>query len=183
MRATGLFLLSITPLLACDTALTAPERDDEAPVQTEHLRYQLTRDVWPLPDGPVVHLHSSIGYRYRNPTDRTIYVVKCSSVSFQLQKLDDEGEWTDIWAGSDYERCLGPPTVIPAREEISGTLKVGGFEPNRQAWPQFATADLQGVYRMVLLNAVYLDDPADYPDGTPVEIDYLYSNQFALEVG
>ncbi len=182
MRAKHLLLLSIVLALACGS-LTAPDRDQAAPVQTDHLRYQLSREVLPLPDGPVVQLRGVIGYGYRNLADRSIYVVKCETISFQLQRLGDDDEWSDVWAGSDYARCLGPPTVIPAGGEISDTLEVGGFEPNSQAWPQFATRDWKGIYRMILRGAVYLDDPADYPEGTPVEPEYLYSNQFVLEPG
>lgn len=182
MRSASLILLSLALLLACDLDPTGLVRDASAPLQTDRLHYVIQRQVWELPDGPVARFQASIGYRYRNPTERTVYLVQCRSVSFRLQKRADMGDWTDVWAGPDYERCLGPPTVIPPDERISGTLELTGFEPNRQAWPQFSTADLVGLYRLTLISAVYLDDPASYPDGTLVEPDQLYSNQFELSV-
>ena len=182
LRVAMRVLVGSVIVIGCGT-LTAPERDLNAPLQTDALRYQLTREVWDLPAGPVVRLDGAhIGYEYRNPTQQTIYVVKCRLVNFLLLRLSDDNEWRDMWAGSDPTRCLGPPTVIPPGEEIADTLQVGGFEPTPYAAPEFASADWPGIYRMILLSAIYLDDPADYPEGIPVEEEHLYSNQFVLEV-
>ena len=179
---TSFMVTAVSMFLACASDPTGLVRDEAAPLQTDRLRYKLEREVQQFATGPVARFQASIKYRYRNPTTQTIYVVKCETESFQLQKRVQGEEWLDVWAGPDYARCLSPPTVIEPSAEIRGTLEVLGHEPNHQAWPQFAMADLDGVYRLILLSAIYLDDPADYPDGLPVSLEHLYSNEFVLEV-
>ena len=182
LPATSLVVTAVSIFMACAWDPTGLVRDEAAPLQTDRLRYKLEREVQQFATGPVARFQTSIKYRYRNPTTQTIYVVKCETESFQLQKRVQGGEWLDVWAGPDYARCLSPPTVIEPSAEIRGTLEVLGHEPNHQAWPQFAMADLDGVYRLILLSAIYLDDPADYPDGLPVSLEHLYSNELVLEV-
>jgi hypothetical protein len=173
---------AVSVFVACASDPTGLVRDEAAPLQTDRLRYKLVGEVLQFPGGPVARFQTSIKYGYRNPTTRTIYVVKCETESFRLEKRVESGEWLEVWAGPDYARCLGPPTVIEAGVEIWGSLEIVGYERNGQAGPQFAMADLDGVYRLILLSAMYLDDPADYPDGLPVELEHRYSNEFVLEV-
>ncbi len=187
MRPLTLILTGVGLLLGCDSEATDPEptdliRDEAAPVQTGSLLYVLERDAVQGSNGWLRRLQTFIDYRYTNPTDQTIYIVKCRTVSFRLEKLGVTGEWVAVWAGRDYTRCLGEPTVVQSGAMLSGTLEVSGYEPNSQAWPQFAVPDMEGVFRLILLSAVYLEDASEYPDGIEVEPEHLYSNHFELRV-
>ncbi len=188
MKQSLLIPAFVVLVLGCDSTPTEPLpttdiiRDETAPIQTGSLLYLLDRTEMPGSSGILRWLETIIDYSYTNPTDETIYIVKCQSVAFTLERRDDTGKWIKIWAGSDYARCLGEPTVVRSGATLTGALEVSGFEPNSQAWPQFPMSDISGVFRMVLLGAVYLDDPSDYPDGVAVEFEYLYSNLFELRV-
>lgn len=183
-----LILALVALMLGCDSGPTEPLpttdviRDETAPIQTGSLLYLLDRTETRTGSGIVRGLETIIDYSYTNPTDETIYIVKCQSVAFALERRGDTGKWIEIWAGGDPARCLGPPTVVPSGATLTGALQVSGYEPNSRAWPQFPMSDISGVFRMVLSGAVYLEDPADYPRGVAVEFEYLYSNQFELRV-
>lgn len=56
------------------------------------------------------------------------------------------------------------------------------YEPNDQVGPWFSTEPVNGLHRLVLLRAIYLNDPSEYPDGTQVATEHVRSNEFRLEV-
>jgi len=187
MKWRYLILGSVVLSLGCDsrpTDLTPTDivRDEAAPVQTGSLLYFLDETEEQDAADILRRFETAIDYTYTNPTAQTIYVVKCRSVAFRLEKRGDTGNWIKVWAGSDYARCLGEPTVVHAGAIFTGTLAVFGYERNTQEWPQFSGPDMEGIFRLVLLGAVYLADPSDYPDGIEVETDYLYSNRFELRL-
>ncbi len=172
--------------LGCDTSptellTTDVIRDETAPIQTGSLLYLLDRTETRGTNGRILEgIRTSIDYAYTNPTDQTIYVAKCLLIGFRLDRRGDTGKWVEFWNGPDYTRCLGEPTVVSSGGTLGGTLEVFGFEPNVPGIPRFPVSDISGVYRMVLLGALYLDDPSEYPDGVLVESEHLSSNQFEL---
>jgi hypothetical protein len=188
MRQPFLILAFIALVLGCESTPTEPLpttdliRDETAPIQTGSLLYLLDQTETPGSYGIVRGLKTIIDYSYTNPTEATIYIVKCQSVSFALERRGDTGKWVKIWAGRDYARCLGQPTIVGSGATLTGALQVSGYEPDSKALPRFPMSDISGVFRMVLLGAVYLEDPSDYPDGVAVEFEYLYSNEFELRV-
>lgn len=155
-------------------------RDRTAPLQTNRLSYRVTREVEPGSE-LVTRLSTSISYEYRNPLVEPIYVVKCKSINFDLQKQGSDGAWTSVWGGPDPTRCLGPATTVNPGGALEGELSILAYEPNQTFGPVIDT-EMSGRFRLLILGAIHLSNPADYPDGPPVETNNVRSNEFQLEL-
>lgn len=126
-------------LPACDTLdWLGPE--DEMPIQTNDLEYELTPD-W-------IGLSVDIPYTYTNRTGRRVYVVNCNG-SFGIRLIrEQDGAWITAWAPV-LNLCLSPPIVIEPNATFTDTLFAWGAPPDSTHYgPNFDLADPSGTYRI-----------------------------------
>jgi hypothetical protein len=175
-------VLIFASLASCGDNPTGLDRDRSAPVQTERLSYSVDRESFSLFDVTADRFSTTIGYEFTNQTGQTVYLVTCHGPSFFLEKKTEGGAWQPVWWGADYEDCLAPAIVIEPDMSYVGLLEVSGFEPHDGIGPNFTTVDLNGVFRLILDSAVFLQNPEDYPRGSSVGTEFLRSNEFKLKV-
>ncbi len=138
-------------LPGCGESLVALGRDEDAPVQTQALSYDL--DVYFLDAGGAFVRSDTIEYQYRNPTDGPREVRFCSTPWVTLERLSDEGVWHVVWVGEEVDRgsggCEGPVEVGPG-ETISATAVIQGGTPGTKTYPVYSADEFGGIYRLVL---------------------------------
>lgn len=121
-----------------------------------------------------------IGVTFTNRTSDTTYFVNCNgSVGVSLEKLI-EGNWRNAWSPV-LPACLSSPiTVAPGATRRMPIEVFGGF-PGSNTYPQFAVAEISGVYRAVWNSAVtrYQNH---LPFGEPLPLAQRTSNRFTLQV-
>jgi hypothetical protein len=146
------------------------ERDTTAPVQTDSLVQHLTRQ------GPQSY-SVDIPFRFRNDTGKTISVVNChGGLNMTLEKRID-GAWETFYQ-PELLMCLSPPIQIAPGQIYQDQFGIYGTVPGTNAWPQFASAELDGEYRLVWGNLVHDYDPNQSGFGSTVGP--LRSNPFLL---
>ena len=139
-------------------------------IQTEELVYALT------PRGNA--LEAEIRYTFENRTGGPVYLVNCGgSFDIALDRLDG-GQWIPAW-GSIIPSCLSPEIRIGRGEVFADTLSVRGAPPGSNAYPQFASPDPSGTYRIRWVVA-YATVQDGLGVGPPVPEEYRVSNSFEL---
>ncbi len=166
-------LLIIATLLcasACDT-YTGPDREDEHPIQTDALLYDLDSDGFGL--------RVDIPYTFTNRSDGAVYLVNCNG-GFGLH-LDREGDdgWQLAWSPV-LNLCLSPPIVIERNATYIDTLRVRAGEYGSNNYPQFDVEDPAGTYRIVWTAALSSFDANASPFGEQIPLEQRISNRFAL---
>lgn len=175
-----LFLLIV--ISGCDGSPSEPGIHEGEPILTDQLSYELVPDTVVILGDTFPLLRTEIDYVLRNQSARPFYIVRCHEPVVLVEKQDPDGGWAPFWLRG-AEDCLGPPIVIEAGKGYEGSFELSGAEAGVEGYsPSFPTNDFEGRYRMAILKVVYLADPADYPDGTPVESDLVRSNSFELTV-
>src|SRR5690606_7265231 len=118
-----------------------------------------------------------VAFRYTNDTGQTTSIVNCNGgLNTSLEKHVD-GTWEQFYDPA-LLMCLSPPIHIAARETYEGTARIHGALPGRNAAPEFASADLDGEYRLVWGSLVH-----DYDENRPgfgEPMGPLRSNPFLL---
>jgi hypothetical protein len=171
------YLTRITPLIvlllgACSHLLEPPVREQEHPLQTDHLEYEVRRS-----DGEV---SVAIPFTYRNETGRTVYVVNCQRIAPPALEKYIDGEWVRAWTAV-VPLCLSPPIVIRPGATYADTLRVFAGKPASDVYPQFTVPEVEGIYRLVWGSVVH-----DYNDrrqgfGEPLPLAERISNPFLLK--
>lgn len=174
-RSTKLWCLAATSLVlaGCD-GITAPARDEGAPLQTDRLSYQLQLDR----NGD---LTTRIPFTYHNSTGDTVYLVNCKGlVPPSLEKWQN-GDWVPAW-GAIVPACLSPPIEVAPGEDFEYTLQVNAARQGSNVQPQFRVADLAGIYRLVWSVPVHHYDAYNAHLGTPLPLKDRISNRFNLRM-
>jgi hypothetical protein len=119
-----------------------------------------------------------IGVKFTNRTSDTTYFTNCNgAVGVSLEKLTD-GNWRNAWSPV-MPACLSPPiAVAPGATRMMPIELFAGF-PGGTAYPQFAVAEITGIYRAVWNSAVtrYQNQ---LPFGEPLPLAQRISNRFTL---
>jgi hypothetical protein len=145
------------------------ERDLSAPVQTDRMLYHLSAEPpWYSTD---------IAFRYRNDTGRRVYIVNCrGGLNVGLEKRDRDG-WSMFYRPA-LLMCLSPPLQIAPGETFERAVRIHGALPGHNAFPEFASADLDGEYRLVWDGLVH--DYDDRVQGFGEPAGPLRSNPFVM---
>lgn len=154
---------------------TLPERDEEAPIQTDRLAYELV----PADDG-LPGVETVIGYEFTNRTGAPLYIVNCNGATAQVLEKRVDGEWVVVW-GNVIPQCLSPAIVIEPGQTIPRELEVFGGDPGCNCAPTFTVEERSGVYRLVLPDVLSSFDPDARPFGTPLPKADRVSNEFRLD--
>lgn len=164
--------LALAVLVAgCASVLEPPERDEDRPLQTDRLTYEIRREN--------DELRAEIPFTYTNRTGNTVFVVNCQGYAPPvLEKLVD-GEWQLAWAAVTMS-CLSPPIVIEPGETYKETLVVYAAEPGTRKAPTFEVAEIEGIYRLVWHGLVHDYDQNRADFGEPLPLEERTSNSFVL---
>lgn len=119
-----------------------------------------------------------IGVTFTNSTSDTTYFVNCNgAVGVGLEKLV-EGNWRNAWSPV-LPACLSPPIAVAPGATRSMPIELFSGLPGSNAYPQFAVAEITGIYRAVWNSAVtrYQNQ---LPFGEPLPLAQRISNRFTL---
>lgn len=164
-------VLAIAGLVIGCGAVTAPDYEGDAPLQTDRLAYQLQRDG----DD---NLRVEIPFTYHNRTGKTVYLLNChADVSPSLQKWQG-GEWVIAWSPI-LLLCLSQPIEVESDAVYEYTLHVFAAPRGSTTFPQFEVPEIDGTYRLVWHAPVH-DYDHDSPSGTPLTLENRVSNNFTL---
>lgn len=163
--AAGCAAADITSLASLSPGADPPIRTD-----ADSYRFRSWGDSGVAVDIPI---------RFHNVTGRSLYIVNCNDQLAPVLEKRVGDEWQDFWSPA-LLMCLSPPIVIRPGESLERTIQVFGTVPPGTAAPQFATASLDGTYRLVLGNVVLDYDSGREGFGEPVPIEYRVSNEFEL---
>jgi hypothetical protein len=148
------------------------EFDEGSTLSTDASSYVLE------PDG--VGLRTVIGLSFTNPSNQPMYIVNChGGLNTTLEKRVN-GEWVPYWSPA-LLMCLSPPIVIEPGETLTRSLAIWGALPGSNAGPAWASADVEGTYRMVLGSLVWNYTTEGQRFGDPVPVGLRTSNEFTLE--
>ena len=152
MRWNSLWTLGllVSSTWACGESPVALDRDQEAPVQTQALSYDLA--VYFLDAGGAFVRSDTIEYQYRNPTDNLREVLFCITPSVALERLSRDGTWVVVWEALDPRRdvgCEGPLQIGPG-ETFSAATVIQGGTPGTNTYPVYSADEFGGIYRLVL---------------------------------
>ena len=157
------------------SAQAVAERDTStAPLRTSQSAYVLTRDG--------VLLSAPVPVRFTNHSPDTLYLVNCNGALTPVYEKQVGGEWKP-YLETITNSCLSSPVVIAPRATLVDTLMLAGAMPGGNAGPSFASADVDGVYRIVMRNVRWHYDPSKPQFGDTVPLRYLHSNTFRVTVG
>jgi hypothetical protein len=162
-------VLAIAGLVIGCSAVTAPDYEGDAPLQTDRLEYQLQRDG----EGA---LRVEIPFTYHNHTGKTVYLLNCNGdVSPSLQKWQG-GEWVRAWSPIML-LCLSQPIQVAPDAVYEYTLHVFAAPRGSNTLPQFEVPVVDGTYRLVWHAPVH-----DYHSSpsTPLTLENRVSNNFRL---
>lgn len=124
-------------------------------------------------------LRVDIPFEFRNVTGRTVYIVNChGAYGLELQRRVGKS-WRTIWAPAVPE-CLGPPIVIPSGDTRAEMIRVEGWLPGGNTYPDLPAGDLSGVYRIVVGPYVHEYDIERGGWGDALPIDQRTSNSFRI---
>lgn len=158
-------------LVACAGVLEPPAGDEDRPLQTDRLVYELRRTDH--------ELRAEIPFTYTNQTDATVYVVNCKGhAPPALEKLVD-GVWVPAWSAV-VPACLSPPIVIESGETYVDTLHVYAGLPETRVAPVFTVREIEGTYRLVWHDLVHDYDPDRPGFGVGLPLEQRVSNTFSL---
>jgi hypothetical protein len=149
------------------------ERDPAAPIQTDADAYRLRQT------DPIL-FETEVPFRFRNPLADTIYVVNCRGLLAMSLERREQERWAPYWEPA-LPLCLSPPIVIEPGAEYRGTMEIVGALPGHATFPEFGSAEPDGVYRLRWRNLVLHYDDARQGFGEPVPEELTYSNAFRLE--
>lgn len=168
-RASAALVLAVA-LVACDDGPFAPDREDDAPIQTDRLAYELERI-----EG---RLETSIQYVFTNRGSTAVFIQNCNGATgIALEKRID-GVWTAVW-GNVVPQCLSQAIALLPGQTISGELLVDA--DCGCGVPRFETPELEGLYRMVFTEVFDAQTGDGFAAGEPVPVDRRRSNRFALD--
>lgn len=122
---------------------------------------------------------ATIGVTFTNRTSDTTYFVNCNgAVGVSLEKLID-GNWRNAWSPV-LPACLSRPIAVAPGATRSMPIELFGGFPGSNVYPQFAVAEISGIYRAVWNSAVtrYQDQ---LPFGEPLPLAQRTSNRFTLQ--
>jgi hypothetical protein len=126
-----------------------------------------------------VGLKTVIGIRFTNPSPQTMYIVNCrGGLGTTLEKRVN-GAWVPYWAPV-LMMCLSEPIIVKPGETLTRDVPVWGALPGNNAGPEWASANVEGTYRMVLGNVVWNYTTEGQRFGDPVPQALLTSNEFTL---
>jgi hypothetical protein len=164
-------LMILLSSASCDSPLSV-ERDADAAIQTDRLEYTLRE----AGSGFEVE----IPYSFTNTTGSKVYLVNCNQYVEALLELKAFDGWVVGWAPA-LEDCLSPPIIIEPGEVFQDTIRVHAARFGSNTYPQFQSADPEGVYRIRWENALTSFDADQYPFGEPLPLDGRVSNRFVLK--
>lgn len=157
-------------LAACEGGLFAPESGDP-PIRTSADEYVL--------ETTSIGWETEIAFLYANRSDGPYYLPNCSgSYFFSLEKWFDD-RWVDAW-GPVLPLCLSPVIRIDAGATFADTLGIFGGFPGTNFSPKFQMANPEGVYRIVVEDALSSYDEDARPFGPTIPREQRVSNEFRL---
>lgn len=181
MLRTILALGAIATLLSCDSVTgvdpfvpndsTVAARDLAAPVQTVALEYTWT--------GGGYWWSTSVPISFRNTFPDTVYVCQVYPVLLEKRL---HSSWVPFGGRGVLDGGC-PPRAIPPGGMVQDTIRIDNAEPGHNAAPEFASSEIEGVYRMVLGRLYYRVGPVVPEPGDTVPVKYRYSNPFVVRKG
>jgi len=163
-------LALMVALVACDGGPFAPERDSEAPIQTDRLVYELEKV-----DG---RLETRIGYSFTNRGPDPVFIQNCNGATgIALQRRID-GVWTTVWANV-IPACISQAIALLPGQSLSGELVVDA--DCGCGVPRFMTSDFEGVYRLVFQSVYDAQTGDGLAGGDLVPVERRRSNGFTLD--
>ncbi len=169
MRTAVAMSVSLILLMACSDPLVV-ERDQDAPIQTDRLRYDVVSggSGW----------RAQIVWTFTNPIAEPVSVVNCrGSAPTKLQKLESD-EWINAWSPA-FLLCLSPPIVVAAGATYADTLHFFAGYPGSNAGPKLEVQEIEGVYRLVWWPLLNYDH--DDVTGDLLPLEQRASNAFRFE--
>jgi hypothetical protein len=149
-------------------------RDLTPAIQTDSLLFHL-KDNGQWYSAPALHVS------IYNPRPDTTFIVNCNGdLGFALEKQNGS-DWQAVW-GSVNPACLGPAIVIPPGGHYDAAVDITGGKYKTNIVPQYSTAYVPGVYRMVFANMVTSFTSNPLKVGPSIPIEFRRSNPFALVV-
>jgi hypothetical protein len=171
-----LVLAAMSLLASCSagdiTSLPNIQPGAEPPIRTDALSYEL--QAWGR-NG----VATEIPIRFHNVTRRDLYIVNCHGMLAPVLQKRVDGEWQSFWAPV-LPMCLSSPIRIRPGHVLERVVAVYGALPPSNIAPEFAGADVEGTYRMVLTSVVLNYDAYRQDFGDPVPLEYRVSNEFEL---
>jgi hypothetical protein len=158
---------------ACDPSgvLGPGPNSGGAPVEMSASRYILTTTE--------VGWRGELGFTFHNVTDRTISLLNCrGGFGLRLEKWDD-GRWIPAWHPV-LLGCLSPPIEIGPEESHEHTLHLFSGRPGSNHYPQFSVDPIDGIYRLVILEAFWDYDHDGPPWGEPPPLEARVSDRFEI---
>jgi hypothetical protein len=176
---TAVMLLALLLTAAC-SSLDNLGPDDRGEFGTGSGTHALTTDSASYlltPDW--VGLKTTIGIRFENRSDRTMYIVNCRGGLAPVLQKRVSGQWVEYWSPVVL-MCLSPPIVIEPGAHIERSLPIWGALPGNNAAPEWRSPDVPGTYRMVLGSVVWNYSDRGQSFGDPVPLELRVSNEFTL---
>lgn len=149
----------------------SPDPDDGASEAVTGLR---TDSSTYLLDPEWVGLGTEIGISFTNGSSRRMYIPNCNGGLNTVLEKRVNGGWVPYWSPVRL-LCRSDPIIIEPGSTLTRTIDVWGALPGMNAVPAWASADVEGTYRMVL-------GSVGWNDGTPelVPLELRTSNEFLL---
>lgn len=123
-----------------------------------------------------VGLKTEIGISFANTSDRRMYIPNCNGGLYTTLEKRVNGGWVSYWSPV-MQLCSSPPIIIEPGATLTRTINVWGAlpGPGTNAAPAWASADVEGTYRMVLGMVLWHDTT---PEAVPLEL--RTSNEFTV---
>lgn len=158
-------------IASCGRGPADPERNLNAPVQTDRVRYNFH-----LASG---RIQGVINYRYVNTTADTVYFITCGPrVDLTLYKLTSSS-WLAAWWPA-LPPCLNVIAIAPGAT-LADTVAINSAYPPGVALTDFRVQDVAGTYRLALRGGV-LHYAGPGTGGTPMPADATVSNVFVIGI-
>jgi hypothetical protein len=120
-----------------------------------------------------VGLRTEIGISFPNTTGRRMYIPNChGGLNTRLEKRVDDS-WVPYWSPV-LLLCVSAPIIIEPGATLTRTINVWGALPDTNAGPAWASADVEGTYRMVLGGVAWQGTTEEVP------LELRTSNEFTL---
>jgi hypothetical protein len=132
-----------------------------------------------LEAGPV-GWSGALEFDYHNVTERPIALLNClGGFGLRLEKRQGPA-WVPAWSPA-LLMCLSAPIEIPPGGSHHERLHVFGGYPSSSHHPQFSVEEIDGTYRVVILDA-YWDYHPSPPWGAQVPLADRVSEPFELVI-
>jgi hypothetical protein len=177
MRRIGFWALALLPAVTAgctqDPLASARLAHSDGPtISTDMQGYLLRRDG--------LGLATEIGIRFENVSAERMYIVNClGGLAPMLEKRVGDA-WVPYWSPVLLQ-CLSAPIVVEPGQAIERRIDVWGSLPETNHYPQWATSDVEGIYRIVLHSVVFNYDSGRPDLGDPVPQELRVSNTFTLQ--